>query len=95
MLLLSDGDLAGAVKLLEAALAGSGGDQALRAVVARRLGGLYWWQGRGPEATALLRQAVDLAQALGDARAEFDALTMGSPRPPGRRRASGRPSRPA
>jgi DNA-binding CsgD family transcriptional regulator len=77
MLLLADGDLPGAVELLEAALAESRGDQALQAMVARRLGGLYWWQGRPQEALRLMRLALDLAQALGDPRAQLDALTMG------------------
>jgi DNA-binding CsgD family transcriptional regulator len=77
MLLLADGDLTQAVELLEAALAESRGDPALQAVVARRLGGLYWWQGRPREALRLMHQAVELAQALGDPRAQLDALTMG------------------
>jgi DNA-binding CsgD family transcriptional regulator len=77
MLLLSDGHLAGAVELLETALAESCGDQALHAIVARRLAGVYYWQGRAREAVRLMRVAVELAQALGDPRAQLDALTMG------------------
>jgi DNA-binding CsgD family transcriptional regulator len=77
MLLLADGDLARAVELLEAALAESRGDQALQAIVARRLAGLYWWQGRLREALRLMHLAVDLAQALGDPHAQLDALTLG------------------
>jgi DNA-binding CsgD family transcriptional regulator len=77
MLLLSDGDLGRAVELLETALAESRGDQALHAIVARRLAGVYYWHGRFGEAVRLMRLAVELAQALGDPRAQLDALTMG------------------
>jgi tetratricopeptide (TPR) repeat protein len=69
-------DVNGAVKLLEAALAESGSDQALQAMVARRLAGPYWWQGRLPEALQLIRRAVELAEALGDSRALLDALNL-------------------
>jgi tetratricopeptide (TPR) repeat protein len=75
MLVLVD-DVDGAVALLEAALAESGGDQALHAMVARRLAGPYWWQGRLREALRLIRRAVELAEALGDPRGLLDALNL-------------------
>ncbi|HEX6676543.1 MAG TPA: helix-turn-helix transcriptional regulator, partial [Actinomycetes bacterium] len=76
VLTLTGGDLGGAVELLQGALAESGGDRALQALVCRRLGGMYWWQGRFREALRLMRQALDLAEALGDAEAQVDALTF-------------------
>jgi DNA-binding CsgD family transcriptional regulator len=75
MLTLTD-DVDGAVGLLEAALAESRGDRALQAMVARRLAGPYWWQGRLPVALQLIRRAVELAEALGDPRALLDALNL-------------------
>jgi DNA-binding CsgD family transcriptional regulator len=75
MLALAD-DVDGAVELLEAALASSRGDQALQAMVARRLAGPYWWQGRLREALRLIRRAVELAEALGDPRGLLDALNL-------------------
>jgi DNA-binding CsgD family transcriptional regulator len=75
MLMLLD-DVDGAVRLLEAALAESRGDRALQAMVARRLAGPYWWQGRLREALRLIRRAVELAEALGDPRALLDALNL-------------------
>jgi DNA-binding CsgD family transcriptional regulator len=75
MLVLVD-DVNGAVELLEAALAESRGDLALQAMVARRLSGPYWWQGRLQDALRLIRRAVELAEALGDARALLDALNL-------------------
>jgi DNA-binding CsgD family transcriptional regulator len=75
MLVLVD-DVDGAVALLEAALAESSGDRALQAMVARRLAGPYWWQGRLREALRLIRRAVELAEALGDSRALLDALNL-------------------
>jgi DNA-binding CsgD family transcriptional regulator len=75
MLVLVD-DVDGAVELLEAALAESGGDQALQAMVARRLAGPYWWQGRLREALRLIRRAVEQAEALGDPRGLLDALNL-------------------
>jgi DNA-binding CsgD family transcriptional regulator len=76
VLLVTGGELDRAAELLQAALAESRGDQALHAMVARRLGGVYWWQGRLREALRLLRLAVELADALGDPRAQLDALTF-------------------
>ena len=75
MLVIVD-DVDGAVELLEAALAESGGDQALQAMVARRLAGPYWWQGRLREALRLIRRAVEQAEALGDPRGLLDALNL-------------------
>jgi DNA-binding CsgD family transcriptional regulator len=75
MLVLAD-DVDGAVELLEAALAESRGDQALQAMVARRLAGPYWWQGRLKEALQLIRRAVELAEALGDPDGLLDALNL-------------------
>src|SRR6266508_2216414 len=75
MLVLAD-DVDGAVELLEAALAESRGDQALQAMVARRLAGPYWWQGRLRDALRLIRRAVDQAGALGDPRGLLDALSL-------------------
>jgi tetratricopeptide (TPR) repeat protein len=75
MLILID-DVAGAVEMLEAALAEAGSDLALQAMVARRLAGPYWWQGRLTEALQLIRRAVELAEALGDPRALLDALNL-------------------
>jgi DNA-binding CsgD family transcriptional regulator len=75
MLTLLD-DVDGAVRLLEAALAESRGDQVLQAMAARRLAGPYWWQGRLREALQLVRRAVELAEALGDPRALLDALNL-------------------
>jgi DNA-binding CsgD family transcriptional regulator len=75
MLVLLD-DVEGAVELLEAALAESHGDPALEAMVARRLAGPYWWQGRLREALRRTRRAVELAEALGDPRALLDALNL-------------------
>jgi DNA-binding CsgD family transcriptional regulator len=75
MLLLAD-DVDGAVELLEAALAESRGDQALQAMVARRLAGPYWWQGRLREALRLIRRAVELAETLDDPRGLLDALNL-------------------
>jgi DNA-binding CsgD family transcriptional regulator len=75
MLVLVD-DVDGAVALLEAALAESRGDQALHAMVARRLAGPYWWQGRLREALRLIRRSVELAEALGDPRGLLDALNL-------------------
>ena len=75
MLVLAD-DVDGAVELLEAALAESRGDQALQAMVARRLAGPYWWQGRLRDALRLIRRAVEQAEALGDPRGLLDALNL-------------------
>jgi DNA-binding CsgD family transcriptional regulator len=75
MLTLVD-DVDGAVELLEAALAESRDDQALQAMVARRLAGPYWWQGRLREALQLIRRAVELAEALDDPRGLLDALNL-------------------
>ena len=75
MLVIVD-DVDGAVELLEAALAESGGDQALQAMVARRLAGPYWWQGRLRDALRLIRRAVEQAEALGDPRGLLDALNL-------------------
>jgi DNA-binding CsgD family transcriptional regulator len=75
MLMLLD-DVDRAVELLEVALADSRGDQALQAMVARRLAGPYWWQGRLHDALRLGRLAVDLAEALGDPLALLDALRI-------------------
>jgi DNA-binding CsgD family transcriptional regulator len=75
MLMLLD-DVDGAVELLEVALAESRSDQALQAMVARRLAGPYWWQGRLREGLRLGRLGVDLAEALGDPLALVDALRV-------------------
>jgi DNA-binding CsgD family transcriptional regulator len=75
MLVLID-DVDGAVELLEAALAESRGDQAVQAMVARRLAGPYWWQGHLREALRLIRGAVELAERLGDPGALLDALNL-------------------
>jgi ATP/maltotriose-dependent transcriptional regulator MalT len=77
ILLLNDGAPARATELLEAALDEARGDRTLQAIVARRLAGMYWWQGRLTRALDLMRQALSLAQAVGDPRARLDALTMG------------------
>jgi DNA-binding CsgD family transcriptional regulator len=74
LMLLDDADRA--VELLEVALAESRGDQALQAMVARRLAGPYWWQGRLREGLRLGRVGVDLAEALGDPLALVDALRI-------------------
>ena len=76
MVMLADGDLARAVALMEAALAESSDEPALHAMVARRLAGPYWWQGRLPEALRLIRRAVELAEALDDPRGLLDALNL-------------------
>jgi len=65
----------GSVDLLEAALAAlSEGDAGLRCRVLSRLGRALFNRGAFERASALMREATDLARGLGDPRALFEAL---------------------
>jgi len=77
MLTHLDGDLSQAVRLLETARAEAGEDHGLAVVAARRLAGLYGWQGRMDDSVRCWRFALDAARMAGDRRAELETLCYG------------------
>lgn len=75
MLTHLDGDLAEAVRLLEAAEAEAGEDPVVAGDVTRRLAGLYFWQGRVDESLRCWHSALESARASADQRGELETLT--------------------
>ncbi|GIJ64873.1 helix-turn-helix transcriptional regulator [Virgisporangium aurantiacum] len=75
MLTHLDGNLAEAVRLVEAARAEAGDNAAVAAEATRRLAGLYGWQGRTAQAVDCWRSALEWARASGDTRAELETLS--------------------
>jgi len=74
MVAFFDGDLDAAVSLLEQALAASAGRPAEQAIVARRLAGVYGWQGRLNDARRCTGLSVAWAEEVGDPRILLDVL---------------------
>lgn len=74
MVAFFDGDLDAAVSLLEQALAASVGRPAEQAIVARRLSGVYGWQGRLNDARRRTGLSVAWAEEADDPRILLDVL---------------------
>jgi DNA-binding CsgD family transcriptional regulator len=75
MVAFLDGDLDAAVSLLEQALTASAGGPAERAIAARRLAGVYGWQGRLDDARRYTGLSVAWAEEAGDPQILIEALT--------------------
>jgi DNA-binding CsgD family transcriptional regulator len=73
MLCHLDGDTAEAVALLEAAL-DEAGDPAMRATIARKLAGLYSWNGRLGDSVRHAEAALSWAETAGDPRVLVESL---------------------
>ncbi len=68
------GHLHEAQRLLEEALALSGGEDRYRAKAVEALGGINWWRGEMDQAFALYKEALEMQRHLGDERELANAI---------------------